>query len=357
LRKHPKLLKNSPVKARELLLRRYSNNPAQLRGIMAEAMFLDHNPEWGYVQKPNASQHDVYRWVLGRRTPMTGQIKYHANGNPVTYAADMVKDYRSERFFIPDDHVEPTRTYLQRQADKLSAAGDKQGAAQAYRNRNRVQPMGVQSSDIASSTNEAAKAYAREKYATYVSLGASLALALGPNMYDWASGDIAANQALYRTTRALSLLGVGVGTDLALMAVKEGALRGTIRGNVIVGTALTITEVTWLLYEHGWQRAFYQPQFYEQVVGGVSGIALGFAGGMAATVLTAEMGPWVAIPAGFVTGVVAGTVGYVGGRSGTYMVLDAVFPEMIQQQERQQLESVKSSISKGITALQSWPPK
>ena len=54
LRKHPKLLGNDPAKARELLLRRYRANLPQLRGIMAEAVFIDRNPEWGFVKKSNA---------------------------------------------------------------------------------------------------------------------------------------------------------------------------------------------------------------------------------------------------------------------------------------------------------------
>ena len=322
---------------------------------MAEAMFLDRNPEWGYVGKPNAPQHDVYRWMAGRKTPMTGQVKFHANGNPDTYARDMVKDYRSERFFIPDDHVGPTRAYLLQRAERLTAAGDKLGAEQAYRNRNRIEPMGAKSGDVISNTDNAPRAYSQEKYATYVSLGASLALVLGPTIWDWATGNLPANQAMYRTTRALSLLGVGVGTD-ALLAWKQVALRGTVRGNVIVGTALTITEVTWLLYEYGGQRAFHQPQFYESIGGSVTGIAFGMIGAGAAAAWVPGPG-WVVGGSAITAGAVLGTVGYIGGRSATHTILEIFAPQMIHQREREQLAFVKSGIERTIAKLQAWPPK
>ena len=134
LRKHPKLLRNSPQLARELIVRRFANNRPQLYGIMAEAVFVDRNPEWGYVKSPNAPQHDVYRWVSGRKSPETGQIKFHASRNPKTYARDMLADYRSERFFIPDDHVPATKAYLKELAERYSVAGDKARANTAWRN-------------------------------------------------------------------------------------------------------------------------------------------------------------------------------------------------------------------------------
>jgi hypothetical protein len=164
-------------------------------------------------------------------------------------------------------------------------------------------------------------------------------------------GNLPANQAMYRTTRTLSLLGVGIGTDLALTTVKDRALRGTVRGNVIVGSGLAITEVTWLLYEHGWGQAFYQPSFDEQVVGGVSGVGLGLAGGIAGTALASETGPWAPV-IGFGAGVVTGTVGYIGGRSATHTILQMLSPAMLQQQERQRLATVRSNIERTIVTAQ-----
>lgn len=351
LRKHPRLLKNSPERARLLLLRRYDNGVAQLRGYMAEAMFLDRNPEWGYVGKPNATQNDVYRWVEGRRTPFTGQIKYHDSGSPSTYAADMVKDYRAPRFFIPDDHVEATKAYLRGRAIRLEAGGDRAGAARAWRDYGRVRPIGATSAEIRAATTEAARGVMRERYAAYTSLGAALALSLGPTLIDMAKGDITANVAAYQAARSLSLIGVGIGTDQVLARVGQGALRGGFRGNVIVGAAITITQTIWLLHEHGWQRAFYQPEFYEEVVGGVSAVGLGMVGGAVATGLAVETGPWAPV-IGFGAGVVTGTIGYLGGKSATRALIEVIAPEMLQRQERQRIESVKEAIDRSISACQ-----
>jgi hypothetical protein len=92
LQKHPKLLQSSPERARQLILRRYSNRPGPLRGYMAEAMFMDRNPEWNLVRGNNAPQHDVTRRIPGRRAPFNGQIKYHDSGTSALYARDMVKE-------------------------------------------------------------------------------------------------------------------------------------------------------------------------------------------------------------------------------------------------------------------------
>jgi len=204
-RKHPKLLKNDPFMARQMILRRVQRGGTpQLRGYMAEATFLERHPEWGYVGKPNATQNDVYRlvWKNGRIVPETGQIKYHDSGNPSQYARDMVKDHRAHRFLIPNDHVEATRAYLK--------------SAGRWRDANRVQPIGATSGRIRSDVTKTAHYVARERYATYSSLGATLALSLGGTIYDWSRGDLSANTAAYRTVRSLSLMGVGVGGDLVV---------------------------------------------------------------------------------------------------------------------------------------------
>src|SRR2546425_5503439 len=108
LRKRP-MLENNAAKARAAILDiyqrqyrhpgRFAHLPfAHLRGYMAEAVFVQQHPEWAYVKNPNASQYDVYRWVPGRRTPFTGQIKYHDSGDPARYARDMVKDHLANKF-------------------------------------------------------------------------------------------------------------------------------------------------------------------------------------------------------------------------------------------------------------------
>jgi hypothetical protein len=337
LRKHGKSLENNPAKARELVLRRAARGRIhQLRGYMAEALFLDRHSEWGYVSKPNASQHDVYRWVIGRRVPQTGQIKFHTSGEPSRYSADMVRDDRAHRFFIPDDHVEATKAYLRMRGRWRDAA--------------RVQPLGATSSEIRSQTASACRSIAREKYATYTSLGAALALSLAPTLLDWARGDLSANVAAYQALRSLSLMGVGIGAEQLLATIAKGAIRGTLRGNAIVGTVLVVTETLWLLHEHGWRRAFYQPNFYEGVGGGVSAIALGLIGGAVATGLAAETGPFAPVIGGGV-GIVTGAVGYVGGRAATRAILDIVAPELLRREESQRFRAVIESLDRSIAEL------
>ncbi len=342
--------------ARRYMLRLAMTRPGRnvLNGAMAEALFAERNPGWAYVRSPNAPQHDFTQPRPGGGRNNV-QVKFHENGNPFRYMDDMKRDWRATKFAVPDDHVTSLQEKLEAEYQRCKAAGDIEGARQTARNAGRVRGIGASSQEILNARNEAVGGAAQERYSTYVSFGASLAVALAPTVWDWADGSLTGDKALYRATRALSLLGVGVGTDAVLIAIKQGALRGTLKGNVIVGTALTITEVTWLLYEHGWRRAFYQPEFYERVAGGVSAITLGLAGGSAATILTSESGPWVAVPVGIVTGVVTGTVGYVGGRSATHAVLELAAPEILQQQERQQLATVKAGIEQEITNAQKWP--
>ena len=94
LRKYNKLPQNNAGMARRVILDRYLGKGSersriigrnQLNGAMAEALFLNKNPEWNYVSKPNASQHDVYRLGVGKRPPLNGQIKFHVSGKPDIY--------------------------------------------------------------------------------------------------------------------------------------------------------------------------------------------------------------------------------------------------------------------------------
>lgn len=328
-----------------------------LNGTMHEALFVDRNAEWGYVKSPNSPQHDVYRWVPGRKTPFNGQLKFHASGAPAKYAASMKSDWRAHRFFIPDDHVEAVKAHLRSEAERLVATGDTAGSKAAWRDYGRVRGSGVTAKEVTDSRRYVKKYETRQRYATYTSLGASLALAAGPTIWDWASGNLPANQAVYRTTRALSVLGVGVSTELALRTIRQGALRGTMRGNLIVGTAVVITETTWLLYEHGWSKALTNPEFYESVAGSATGLAFGLAAGGAMVIWMPGPG-WVVGGAAAVTGAVAGTVGYFGGRSATHVLFEILAPAQLQQRQRDRIAEVNRELQRKVDDLQKlekWP--
>lgn len=368
LRKHPKLLQNDPKKARQIMLERYLgkgsersriNGRNQLNGAMAEALFLQKNPDWKYVSKPNASQHDVYR-TGGNKPPINGQIKFHITGNPSVYALDMVKDHRAHRFFVPDDHLQPLREYLLDQYESAKARGDSVSANQAARNAGRVQPMGVTSSEVVASTREAFLSASAEKNSSYVSLAAGVALSLGQIGWDYANGALSADQAAYRTTKALTLIGTGVVADSMLSKIRDGSFRGTLRGNLIVGGVVLLVETSWNIYEHGGMVAFRRPDFYEQLGGSVSAIGLGGAAGLysglVATGVASETGPFAPVigtATGFVVGTGVGIIAYVGGRSATSWLVRGFFPELYQLQEQQQITAVRQGIIKRISDVQS----
>ena len=59
--------------------------------------------------------------------------------------------------------------------------------------------------------------------------------------------------------RPLSAMWVRHRTDLFLQTIRDGFLRGTIRGNAIAAAVLVITDTAWLVYEHGGRHAFSRP--------------------------------------------------------------------------------------------------
>ncbi len=356
MKKQKAKLRNDPRLARRAISDLYRSPRAGrnvLHGTMAEAIFLDRNPEWGYVRKQNAPQHDVYRWVNGRRTPLNGQIKFHKEVRPSVYAADMREDHLARRFFIPDDHVDPVKTYLKAEAMRLEAGGDPAAALKKWGDYRRIRPLGATSAEIRSAATEAARSLARERSATYTSLGATLALSFGSTAYDWASGDLSANVAAYRAMQAGSMLVAAAGADAALKRLAQGSLRGTLRGNAIVGATLLFVETAWSAHEHGWGQALSRPEFYEQFGGGVGSFSLGLAAGTLATGLAVETGPLALVIGGGV-GLITGTVGYFGGRATTRAIIEILSPEMLRTEERQRVESVKSALDGGIARLQNF---
>ncbi len=266
----------------------------------------------------------------------------------------MVKDHRAHRFFIPDDHVNATKSYLRNAALRAESSGSALEANRLWRDYGRVRPIGATSGEIRNATREAARSVAREEHGLYTSLGAVTALSLAPTLYDVASGRMTANVAAYHLARSASLIGVGIGTDQLLKRIGQGALRGGVRGNAIVGSALAVTEITWLLYENGWRRAFYKPEFYEEAGGGISALSLSLIGGTVATTAAAETGPWAPV-IGIGAGAITGTIGYFGGKAATREIVELVAPEMLRQRERQKIDSVKSGIDASIGNLQTRP--
>ncbi len=338
-----------------------------LHQAMHEAMFLETNPDWSPNRKQGLGADagsTVARKIPGRSSLFKGLLGFHADGMPARYAADL-KNARfknaglAHRFFIPDDHVQPLKVYLLQKIATAEAAGksrNKQLIERYRRDHGRIEGAGYGSQAIVGATREAARFAARGSGSPYVSLGADASISLAQITWDWASGQNLTNEFLYQSTRAMSLLGVRYGTEVALTLLAEGALNGTLQGNVVVGVVMFATETVWLLYEHGWTDALSKPIFYESLGGGVGAVAFGIAGftaGSAAFVWTGPLAPVF----GAVAGSVTWTIGYAGGRYVTHTLIDMLAPELIQKHETERLESLQASLSKRIEQLQVWPAR
>lgn len=356
LRKHPVLLDEDVAKARRLIERRYrsgTNGRNQLNGAMAEAIFLNINPGWGYVAKPNASQHDVYRPAFARRPPINGQVKFHRSGSPNVYARDMIKDFRAHRFFVPDDHVLALRRYWLNQYNESMLRGDLSLSKFAARNAGRVQGIGATSFEILRNTREAFEVCAAESRAVYVGLAASIASSLGEIGWDYTNGLLSRDQAMYRSAKYASLIGTGIGTDALLSQGKQGALRGTWKGNAIVAASMLAVDTSWNVHEHGgYARALRHPDFYEQLGGSASGLGLSIAASAYAAASTSEFGPWVAVPSSLAAGTAVGVGAYCGGRSATAWFVRSLYPEMYQQLEQQQIGAAKELLANELRFTQ-----
>jgi len=324
--------------------------------MMAEGVFADRNLGWDYVRSPNASQHDFTRALPGGGRKNV-QVKFHIDGDPAKYASDMKKDHRANYFAVPDDHVKPLQTHLADEYKSFKAAGDSDAAERSGRNIGRVIGIGASGNEISSAVRSVGREATRERYATYTSFGAALVLYLGPTAWDWANGDLAANQAMYRASRSLSVLGVGITADTLLGKVRQGALRGSVRGNVIVGTAMGVTEITWVLHDHGLRAALGKAEFYEAVGGTVGALALGTAGFVWGTAIGSPLGPGAPV-VGFVAGGIMSAVGYFGGRFAPSMILE-IIPEgkhLLPDRELTQVRTVMERQSNSIGLTQKWPP-
>ncbi len=350
-RKHPRLLAGLGTTAeRELLLNRFHKNPGPLRGMMAEAVFIDRNPEWGYVKNPIAPQHDVFRFLSREGPPMTGQVKFHMDFDAWQYLEDMKNDWAAHRFIVPDDHVRPLREVLERKALQAVGRGDPLEAQYFRQQKARVTPLGAATEEIDFLMRDSLGAAAREHHAAYVTLGSAAALSLGPALWELASGHARPDQAVRRTSRTLSITATGLLVDVGLGTFANGAIRGTVKGNVITGTAISLAETGWLIYEHGGSEAFSRPEFYLDLGGTMGAVSMGMLGGSVGMAMFAWTGPW-APPIGLICGGVSGAIGYVGGREATRIMLHALAPDMIRKHEREYLISTKTSIEENIRAL------
>lgn len=362
--RYPRTVGGSPVAiANKAVPKIFSDSRsfAQTRGIYAERWFVHRNPHIGLVGTRNASQLDAYSRIIGRKAPVGYQIKT-LSGGPADYARSMVADHRARWFVIPDDHVEAVRENWRQTGEAHLKAGRTVEAKQAFRQRKRVLPLGTTMKGLEDQMREGGRVLLREQTARYVSVGAAAALALGPALADYIEdGELSAAGAR-QAARTVSLFGSAAGTNYALGKYRNGALRGTLRGNVITGAVMVMVDTSFAIYDYGGAAAFSRPEFYEQLGGGISGTAMGLAVGIPVgaqvTAYTAYTGPWAPViggAAGIVTGGVAGLVGHIGGRSGTRFVMQLAMPDLYARQSLQSVREARETISRQITAAEAPP--
>lgn len=333
-----------------------------IRGYMAEAIYLDNHPDWKYVGKTNATQHDVWaKMPNGGRGLQTGQVKFHMSGNAAMYARDMLKDYRSGSFFVPDDHADQLRTHLKSQADRLRVAGDNAGADVRYRDINRVKGLAATSTQIDKATRQAISEAQVVRVAPYVFLGVASTFLVAPAAWDYYTGAIDENEAVYRLAKGGSSILAGIAVDQSLKQLKGGLLRGSMRGNLVTACAVLLTDTSWQVYETGGVgTALHNPEFIINLGGNVSATALGLAGGYVGAKTGAAIGscfgPKGALAGGMggglVVGSAAGFAGYVGGSKGTKWAMETFTPEKLYIQERAYVNEVSKDIEKSISELQ-----
>ena len=361
-RKNPNKIGNNRNAAHESIIRNFLRDPvkrAHAKGMLAEALYLEKNATWGYVKSPNAPQHDLYTWINGRRTPFTAQVKTHSTPNTPRYARDMLSDHRSNLFLIPDDHVAPLKAYWRQQLEELRGRGLAEEAENARRQLARVRGLGFTAKELDDHFTRAARDSLRERNATYVSLGASLALALGPDLWEWWRTGSLSRPTLFRMGRAGSILAADRAVAYGLAKYGTGALRGGLRGNVITGLVIVAVDTSFSIYENGGAKAFRSPEFYAHLGGTVSSLTLGLAvGGPVSVYVTAaasETGPWAPViggAAGLVSGGVAGAAGYIGGESASRKILEAVNPDFLHDAENAAIRDARDHIEASIAALQ-----
>lgn len=352
LRKHGRLLQDSNSKARKLIAQTYPRNTqstARLRGFFAEAIYLDRHPDEHYVKKFNAKHNDVYRMVNG--VPDGAQIKTKVTFSGPAYEIDMRKDYLAKRFIVPDNHVEPLRSHLTEQEQIYRIAGDIKNAEKTHRMLAKIRPLGATSQQLQSRLNSAYRTISRAESAGYVSLGTAAGLGLAPVLWKYANGETSDGTALYQTTKTLSLVNVGMTVDRGLTSYKSGALRGTVKGNVITGAAVFTIETAYLFYEHGGTNALKQAGFWEEIGGSVSSLTLGTIVGGYVALWTAPLGVPVQATSAITAGMTGGIGGYIGGKSATRKLLEDVAPEIALKAEKDSIAEVRNSLEMGKSRL------
>ncbi len=362
-RKQPRTIGTSTKEAHASIVRNWLRSPAKrahIKGLYAEALYLRSNPDWGYVRSPIAKQHDLYTWVRGRPTPFTAQVKTHGKADPGVYARDMVKDDLSNLFLVPDDHVAGLKDYWRKKIHDLDQRGLDEEKREATRQMARVRGLGFTSGALDSDFSKSARYVLRERQAAYVSMGATLAMALGPDLWSLASTGALPPHTLSRWARSGAVAGVGSAATYSLKHVAKGSWQGVWKGNMLIGSALVLADTYFVVRDSGGTRqAFSNPEFYYQLSGRISGTALAIGVGAPVAVWTTavavETGPFapaIGGAAGLLAGGVAYMAGSVGGESATRWICQSIKPELLVEAAQQMAAGVRQELAARIADIQ-----
>lgn len=361
-RKYHRRIGASTDKANESIIRNSLRSPAKrahIKGILAEALYLERNPQWEYVAKANAPQVDVFRRVPGGR-PIGAQIKTHLSADPSVYAREMISDHRADLFLVPDDHVRKLRALWQARIDEATARGAISEATAARRQLKRIGGLGFTTGELDDRFGRASRYAIREQNAHYVSLGVAMALMVGPSALEWWRTGSVSEWTVRDAGRAASILAVERVTTWSLARVGNGFLRATARGYAIGGLALLATDTAWTVYEYGGSRAFEDADFYNRLGGSIGSLALGTTVGSIVTayttVWTAPLlgggAPFAGAALGLLSGTAAGLAGYQGGAYTSRQIMSAVDPEFLYKAELDAVASARQDTSLRLQAVQ-----
>jgi hypothetical protein len=161
---------------------------------------------------------------------------------------------------------------------------------------------------------------------------------------------------MFRLARAGSILATERATTSALAAFETGAVRGTLRGNIITGLAIFATDTGFSIYDNGGMGAFRREGFYTNLGASIGSLALGLTvgvpvGGAVTTWATPVAGPWAPAfggLAGVATGAVTGAAGYFGGETVSRKILEAINPEFLHDAENAMIRDARNEIERSI---------
>lgn len=343
----------------------FSDGPsfARARGIYAEFWYVNQNPHIGFIRSRNDPQYDAYTRPRSQRK-IGIQIKT-LSGGPAAYASAMLKDHDAPQFVIPNDHVQAVRDHWKNVGDQLQQSGQLEEAKHAYRQFRRVRGLGITMAELEVEMRAGGRHLLRESSARYVSYGAAMALTIVPAVIQTMEDGYFSDKHMLIAGHWLALAGTANGMNYALSRVRNGALRGGLRGNALTGVALLVVDTTFTVHEFGGYSALSDPKFYERAGGSIgastAGLTVGSIVGAWTTgvVASSGIGLPLAVPVGAIAGLLSGTAagiaGHIGGTNATRWTLGLFAKEMIIKHDLKTATSARIELDRKIAHLKEFP--